>query len=281
MLGQATVIACGVLVYTMSIIPTYAVILITLFLLAVTYKKNRVIMRTLRRDVSCYLATRKLGQRMAAFRKDKKLLRDLLYEVVQKGGDKTAFIDADNDARKLTFNDVQDMSHRLANLFLARGYQKGDVVALFMENRVEYMPVWLGLSMIGVVVSLVNYNIRGDSLKHCFNVGNCKAVIFTESLIEAVKEIQDDLSTDFFYFDDPTSKHLSPSWERLHELLNSTSPDAPPRLPNVLPTDTLLYMYTSGTTGMPKAVIWSAMKNVSTRLWAFPLLNSNVFSIPP
>ena len=42
---------------------------------------------------------------------------------------------------------------------------KGDIIALIMENRKEYVPIWLGLSKIGVITALINTNLCGDSLK--------------------------------------------------------------------------------------------------------------------
>ena len=45
------------------------------------------------------------------------------------------------------------MSNSVAGYFHRQGYRKGDVVALFMENRPEYVCIWLGLSMVITSVS--------------------------------------------------------------------------------------------------------------------------------
>ena len=44
--------------------------------------------------------------------------------------------------------------------------KKGDCVALFMENKPEYIGIWLGLSKLGVITALINTNLRTHSLKH-------------------------------------------------------------------------------------------------------------------
>jgi len=43
---------------------------------------------------------------------------------------------------------VDEMSNRVANYFAAKGYKKGDCVALFLENRPMYVCIWLGLSKV-------------------------------------------------------------------------------------------------------------------------------------
>lgn len=69
-------------------------------------------------------------------------------------------------------------SNRIANYFLQRGYQKGESVALFMENRPEYVATWLGLAKIGVIPALINYNLKKDPLVHTIKVADCRAIIY-------------------------------------------------------------------------------------------------------
>ena len=75
----------------------------------------------------------------------------------------------------MTYKECQDFSIQIARYFQQQGYKKvqqyyliilknancqGDVVALVMENRLEYTCYWLGLSYIGVIPALVNTNLR-------------------------------------------------------------------------------------------------------------------------
>lgn len=53
-----------------------------------------------------------------------------------------------------------------------------------MENRPEFVATWLGLSKIGVVVPLINHNLKKQSLLHSITISSCNALIFGESLIE-------------------------------------------------------------------------------------------------
>jgi acyl-CoA synthetase (AMP-forming)/AMP-acid ligase II len=61
-------------------------------------------------------------------------------------------------------------------------------VALLMENKPEYVAIWLGLSKLGVITALINTNLTGDSLYHCINVAKAKMLIY-ESTLEKCKSI--------------------------------------------------------------------------------------------
>ena len=101
---------------------------------------------------------------------------DLFQETAKKHKEKVAFIFED---RHWTFHEVEMFSNKVANYFQSIGYKKGDVVALFIENRPELVFFWLGLAKIGVVSALINYNLRKDSLLHCITIVNAKGLIYS------------------------------------------------------------------------------------------------------
>lgn len=76
------------------------------------------------------------------------------------------------------------MSNRVANLFYQHGYKKGDKVGLLMENRPEFVATWVGLSKIGIVIPLINHNLKKASLLHSINIASCNALVFGESLTD-------------------------------------------------------------------------------------------------
>ena len=86
--------------------------------------------------------------------------------------------------QKWTFAQVDEYSNRVANIFLENGYHAGQEVALFMENKPEYICIWLGLAKAGLVTALINTNQRYDQLIHSVTVVNCKALIFGSELID-------------------------------------------------------------------------------------------------
>ena len=105
----------------------------------------------------------------------------LFAETVRKHPQKLAFQMV--DGRQWTFEEVYQYSNAVANYFNGLDYQKGDVVVLFMENRPEFVCIWLGLANIGITPALVNFNLRLDVLEHCIRLSKAKAVIFGDELM--------------------------------------------------------------------------------------------------
>jgi solute carrier family 27 fatty acid transporter 1/4 len=85
-----------------------------------------------------------------------------------------------------TFQQVENSSNQIARAFLKEGFVKGDTVAVFMENRPEFVCTWLGLAKIGAIPALINYNLRQDPLMHSITVTKCKAVVYGSELSGAV-----------------------------------------------------------------------------------------------
>ena len=163
-----------------------------------------------------------------------------------------------------TFSQVEEYSNRVANYFLSLNFRKGDCVAIFMENRPEYVATWLGLAKIGVIPALINYNLKQSALIHTVRVANCKAIIYGVELSLEVSEVMNALQTDdesvfpSFSSGPPEIRKASvPFTVDLNDVLMSSS--ASPVPANVQDSicfkDKLLYIYTSGTTGLPKAAV--------------------------
>ncbi|XP_014671032.1 PREDICTED: long-chain fatty acid transport protein 1-like [Priapulus caudatus] len=93
----------------------------------------------------------------------------------------------------MTFREVDEYSNQIANYFHEAGYRHGDVIALFMESRPEYICIWLGLAKIGVITALINFNLREESLSHCIASADAKLIIFGKELTDAVRAVRDKL----------------------------------------------------------------------------------------
>ena len=108
--------------------------------------------------------------------RNNKTMCDVFQQTLQKHRDKVAFVFED---KHWTFQEVEYFSNKVANYFQSVGYKKGDVVALFMENRPELVFFWLGLAKIGVISSLINFNLRKESLAHCVTIVCAKGLVFS------------------------------------------------------------------------------------------------------
>jgi len=135
------------------------------------------------------LALMKDSSRM---KKEKLYISDLFQETVAKYPNKVAIYFED---REMTFRELDEQSNRVANHFLARGLQRGDCVAIFMENCPEYLVVYLGLAKIGAISGFINHNLRHEALAHCVKISKCIGLVFSSGLSDAVSEILSDLDS--------------------------------------------------------------------------------------
>ncbi|XP_059094771.1 long-chain fatty acid transport protein 4-like isoform X2 [Tigriopus californicus] len=184
----------------------------------------------------------------------------MFHETVSRIPDKIMFYFEDST---WTFSEVDKYSNRIANYFLSLGFKKGDSVALFMENRPEYVGIWLGLSKIGAVPALINHSLRQESLIHSIHVADCKSIVFSSDVYDAVGEVIASVKNGYTEYSSfclgPAPKNSDEHFQTvmLEESLLKTS-DGP--VDKVIQDsigfkDKLMYIYTSGTTGMPKAAV--------------------------
>lgn len=101
----------------------------------------------------------------------------LFAATVQRHPDKTALIFEGTDTH-WTFRQLDNYSNSVANFLQAQGLASGDVVALFMENRNEFVGLWLGMAKLGVEAALINTNLRRDALLHCLTSSQARALVF-------------------------------------------------------------------------------------------------------
>ena len=74
----------------------------------------------------------------------------------------------------------------MAHVFEEAGFKHGDSVALLLDNRPEYVALWLGLAKIGVVTALINYNLKDKPLLHSIQIAESKAVILGKDFLSSI-----------------------------------------------------------------------------------------------
>ena len=69
--------------------------------------------------------------------------------------------------KKYTYKELDAEANKIAHWATSKGYKKGDVISLLMENRPEFIFIWLAFAKIGGTVACLNSNIKSKSLAHC------------------------------------------------------------------------------------------------------------------
>jgi fatty-acyl-CoA synthase len=160
------------------------------------------------------------------------------------------------EGKSLTYQQFDQMANRYAHWARAQNLKRGDVVALFMPNRLEYIPIWLGLNKLGVVTALVNNALSGQSLVHCLNISGAGTCLVDATTREAYETVRDQLGRKQQLWSlDLTQDQETDHRRNLDRNIKSMSmvrPDQGLRA-DMTSHDLCLYIYTSGTTGMPKA----------------------------
>jgi len=216
----------------------------------------QIFLKTLPRDLRAIYVLKKFAFLHARNNKRKKTVPIIFDEKFRLHPQKLALQQED---RQWTFKDLYDYSNAFGNYFHRQGILHGDTVTIMVDNRLEYVALWLGLARIGATSALINFNLRKDALAHCVNVSNSKAIIVVGSLKSAVDEVKSELSDDLKYYticDDDKSDGES-CYTNIDEVMRSGLRLPPPVPKNATYNDKLLFIYTSGTTGLPKAALIS------------------------
>jgi fatty-acyl-CoA synthase len=178
-----------------------------------------------------------------------RILSTVIEERAEQHGDTPALL---SDRECMTYGQLSERINQYARWALGQGIGQSEVVGLLMTNRPEYLAIWLGISSVGGVVSLLNVNLTGSSLAHCINVVSPKHLIagseFAAQLVAALPAVSLP-PTIWIHGNEPSS------WPRLDLEIEAESGSPLNEHEKRPPTieDKALYIYTSGTTGLPKA----------------------------
>jgi acyl-CoA synthetase (AMP-forming)/AMP-acid ligase II len=179
-------------------------------------------------------------------------LGQILPVNAKKFPDKLAFKDA---TKTLTFSEYNSRSNQLANGLLKLGLNKGDTVSVLSQNCIEFAEIYAATAKAGLIVNPINWRLVGKDIQYIVDNADSKAFFVGEPFIEGVNSIKDHLPKI------PTDNYISISDKKFdgyqeYEKIVGNGEDVMPEI-EVIPQDTWILLYTSGTTGVPKGVIRS------------------------
>jgi fatty-acyl-CoA synthase len=170
--------------------------------------------------------------------------------------------------RRLTHAQLAERSRRLANALLARGlrvhrergelagFESGqDHVALYLYNGPEYLEGMLGACRARAASINVNYRYVEEELFYLLDNCGARAVIYHAEFAPRIARLRAKLPKLELLIQvaDDSGERLLPGAVDYEALLAESSAAAPPISPS---PDDLYILYTGGTTGMPKGVLW-------------------------
>jgi acyl-CoA synthetase (AMP-forming)/AMP-acid ligase II len=149
--------------------------------------------------------------------------------------------------RTITWHDFADRARRLASHLAGAGLGPGDKVALDMTNRPEYLESFYGALLLGAVPVNVNYRYVADEIAYVLENSDARAVVHDPAFADAVGAAIARL--------DARPATVLETGAPYETALDSAPADGhwSARPPD---GDDLIFLYTGGTTGMPKGVMW-------------------------
>ena len=180
--------------------------------------------------------------------------RNLICDDVEAAVDKWSARPAITfEGKTLTYGEMDALANRYAHWAKEQGITRGQTVALFMPNRAEYLPIWYGLTKVGVATALINNNLTGAPLAHCLNISGALHCIVDAETSPVFEAVRGQLTKHVAQW---TLGPVSGDRRDLITALKSCSSLRPDRLTargELRASDTALWIFTSGTTGLPKA----------------------------
>ena len=186
----------------------------------------------------------------------------LIEEFGEKFGAAPALID---DVEILSYRGLAERASAYARWALDQGLTAGDVVCMFMPNCADYLALWLGVTRVGGVAALINTNLVGASLAHAIDVVSPRHIVvgakLAQSFLAALPQIRSAVRC--WALGGPIQ-----DIPRIEQEIRDDGEALrfPPEFSPTLRSPALL-LYTSGTTGLPKAAKISHFRILQWSHW--------------
>jgi len=178
------------------------------------------------------------------------LICDDLEAAVDKWRDRQAIT---FEGKTVSYAELDAIANRYAHWAKGQGLTRGQTVALFMPNRLEYMAIWYGLTKVGVSTALINNQLTGAALAHCLNISQALHCIVDSETSPCFEDVKGLLQRHMQQW------VLGPATGEQRDLVKALKscsqlrPDRQTARDGITAKDTALFIFTSGTTGLPKA----------------------------
>ena len=183
-------------------------------------------------------------------------IADLAEHAIDAVPDRVALICGD---QQITYAGLEEKANRLAHYLISRGVKKDDKVGLYCRNRIEIVIAMLGIVKAGAILVNVNYRYVEAELRYLFDNSDMVAVVHERQYSERVANVLPDTPNvkTVLVIDDgsavPAQTYHNYGGVEFYEAVAEGSPE---RDFGTRSADDIYLLYTGGTTGFPKGVMW-------------------------
>ena len=195
---------------------------------------------------------------MQEYSQHDRVLTDIIEDKAKQYPDHVIFQFRDDP---ITLEEFNARINQAANGFLELGVKHGDKVALMLPNNPEFLYVWFGLNKIGACEVPVNVALKGQGLSYQMVQSDCVALVADLQYLDRLEGVAGDLEAirHIVYTDSAVTGSPLPSWPGFEHLSYAEFSDRSQDSPGVAVhySDLASILYTSGTTGVSKGVMFS------------------------
>lgn len=181
----------------------------------------------------------------------------LFHSAMQANPHQLALID---ENKQFSYQELEDRSNRLANIFIEMELKPQDRVAILANNCSEYIEAKLAAAKTGIILATQNWRLGDRELQHCLSLVEPKLILTTNELNVNIERLDFEDTPKIIFGDD------------YEERLNAANPRYPDL--TIDPENGLVILYTSGTTGLPKGAVVSHRALLTRSLMVASELNT-------
>ncbi len=161
----------------------------------------------------------------------------------------------DGSRTRSTMRDLHRRARQLSAALQRAGIAPGDRIATIMGNQQEHLEAYFGIPAIGAVLHTLNFRLHPDDLAYIVRHAQDRFLIVDFSLIDVFEQLRSRVQFERVFVVDSGADPLPAGTESYESFLASTT--VGPTYPDLAENDAAAMCYTSGTTGVPKGVIYS------------------------